>query len=93
MTSHTTTRAPALGGVPRAAVARPRTRAWRLAVAGRPTAVAASDDGGLFVSVANKGIYYYPATDVHGNGAIPGEPLAVDAPAPLRVAASVTAVP
>jgi len=42
MTSHSTTRAPALGGVPRTIVARPRTRAWRLGVAGVVVAVAAA---------------------------------------------------
>ncbi len=41
MTTPTTTRAPALGGLPLAVRVRPRTRAWRLAVVGIAVAVAA----------------------------------------------------
>jgi hypothetical protein len=50
---------------------------YRLNVAGRPGAVAADNDGSLFVYVPGKGIYYYPPADVQGAGAIPTAPLAV----------------
>jgi cobalamin transport system permease protein len=52
MATHTTTRAPAFGGLPKVIAARPRTRAWRLAVAGILVAVLASVLGVVLGSVA-----------------------------------------
>ena len=52
MATRVTASAPALGGLPRAVLARPRTRAWRLAVAGILVAVLASALGVLLGTVA-----------------------------------------
>jgi len=43
MATRVTASAPALGGLPRAVLARPRTRAWRLAVAGLGPVEATAD--------------------------------------------------
>ena len=51
MATHTTTRVPAFGGLPKVAT-RPRTRAWRLAVAGILVAVLASVLGVMLGTVA-----------------------------------------
>src|SRR6476659_9446761 len=52
MATRVTASAPALGGLPRAVLARPRTRAWRLAVVGMLVAVLASALGVLLGTVA-----------------------------------------
>ncbi len=52
MATRVTASAPVLGGLPRAVVTRPRTRAWRLAIAGIMVAVLASALGVLLGTVA-----------------------------------------
>ena len=80
MASHTTTRAPALGGLPRAVVVRPRTRAWRLAAVGMLVAVLSSVLGVVLGSAA--------ISRSAGMSNASGEPLVIGSPPARRISSA-----